>query len=730
MLTKPTPFDDYYRRANSLRHFILKLSDGTSTWYLSTKEMRFGVTNIYPLLKKGITISESFDPLKKTWQVSDVNVEISNMPCIFDGGVTKRFSDYLSGIMNSGNSAEIWLMCGPGVTNVNSSYCLQRFVGKIGGTPEYDNDSIKLILVPDNSLNIKRIPEVYIKDEYTSYNAWIVKGSTPSDEMIPIAYGKYTIVGGDDEEFDYTGKGLAVGVVYSRGTGSYIGHLFADHPCNALTALWMKDDRLIDPVSVSDISLDEDDSDNRAVSEASLIREAWVSPIDNDDSNFRTSGYGAPTNVENAIDRDDSTYAVVNDSTDAGVNDVVTGECAFHLPQLDMVNNFPYYPIVCSLKVQIKIQDLMAGGANDIHCLPCDMENDNLHVLLISTYAFASTTDWQTSVELIDSIGTDDLINGLYFRIKKDAHVNGNGVADDMPTARLYSLRAVIKYYHDDYEMGRIYGELEGKEYDSWITSRSSNYADGDCIIDPAGIIEDILREYLSFADADIDLASFIDAENTSVEARINFFTGNEMTIADAIKQVSEQSTFAFCMTAIGIARLVPMNDNTPTTNRTIPYEHILDGNIRFWKTDNIANKLVINSRWHQEVQKYRDLDTVENSASQSTYGTDENKTTTANWKNVCGTAATHVANHYIRSADGSASDDDGIWAAPHTCIGFSTVGFTNADVEIGDWIEIDDATADPHIKPFGVSWSGKQFLVYRIEVGEESTYIEAMELF
>jgi len=55
---------------------------------------------------------------------------------------------------------------------------------------------------------------------------------------------------------------------------------------------------------------------------------------------------------------------------------------------------------------------------------------------------------------------------------------------------------------------------------------------------------------------------------------------------------------------------------------------------------------------------------------------------------------------------------------------------FYSADLEIGDWIELDDTSIDPHIKLYGASWSGGQFLVIGLNQSAHKTKIKAIKLF
>ena len=59
-------------------------------------------------------------------------------------------------------------------------------------------------------------------------------------------------------------------------------------------------------------------------------------------------------------------------------------------------------------------------------------------------------------------------------------------------------------------------------------------------------------------------------------------------------------------------------------------------------------------------------------------------------------------------------------------------VGFLGIELQLGDWIELDDTTVDPHIKCFGTSWSGKQFIINELNLAADGSYlkVKAIELF
>ena len=293
-----------------------------------------------------------------------------------------------------------------------------------------------------------------------------------------------------------------------------------------------------------------------------------------------------------------------------------------------------------------------------------------------------------------------------------------DGTTNNTELLEIYNIYLRIR--HTIKTLGDMYAACEGREYGSWITSRSSNYADGDCIEDPAGIIESILRDELGLADADINMPSFIDAENTSMKARINLHSDNEAMSDAVIKQIAEQSTFAYFFSGAGKAKLIPLNDSTPTTTRTIPWSHLV-ATPQVSKSKVVANEMYIKSRWQQEYDKFRDSVHTTNAGSQITYG---ERIYNAEWKNICGTSVTHLASHLVATGGGQ------IWASEHNIIEIETKSFTNIDLEIGDHIELDDTTVDPHILCYGASWSGKQFMIDKIDRGLDKTTIKAIELY
>lgn len=266
-----------------------------------------------------------------------------------------------------------------------------------------------------------------------------------------------------------------------------------------------------------------------------------------------------------------------------------------------------------------------------------------------------------------------------------------------------------------------VFAACDGLAYAAWIDSRSSNYASTNLIEDPVGICESILRDQLAQVTADIDEVSFVNAENTSVKARMNLHDGNAMSAFDAIRQVSEQSTFCFSFGPDAKSRVIDLADKSPTTTRTIPFSHIVKDSIRVGKTSTVRNLLHIDSLWQNEYESYAEQTTVEDTTSTADVGIGD-RVYNAKWPNIAGTSKDNVSANLVNTTDG-------IWSKRHTVLDLKLLGFIHADLIEGDWIELDAPSVDHHIKAYGASWSGIQLLIVNVKQGQKHTQLKAVEL-
>ena len=315
---------------------------------------------------------------------------------------------------------------------------------------------------------------------------------------------------------------------------------------------------------------------------------------------------------------------------------------------------------------------------------------------------------WHLATGSSDLAATDNRQYPIVFLFELQTS-SGNPAADstigNQEILRITYLRLNAVFSLRD-QAKKYFAECQGREYGSWISSRSSNYSSGAMITDPAGIIESLLRDEIGLVSADLDLPSFIAAENTSVAARINLHDGNVMPVFDVIRQIAEQSTLAFSWGADGIGRCIDLSDKTPTTDRMIPFSHIKDGKITVRKTGTVRNKMNILSRWQEERSEFVDdtgASPVEDTTSQSDVG--DTFVYNAAWPNIAGASVITVSGNLVNNTDG-------LWSKEHTEIEFETLGFLHADLVEGDRIELESDSVDAQVKEYGASWSGKQFTI------------------
>jgi len=715
MLSPPSIFSEYNRRAGSEIHTIVKLTDGTTTWLFSDKDIDLADGHVYPLLLSGVSVTESIDITSKQWRVGDVNVDISNMPYRKDSSnELVRFCDEITDLQ--GTDAEVYQMVGPNTTALSD--CLKIFAGTIFQHPVYDYDRVRLRIVDKGKTWDKMIPATRMLSVWSAnaYDDYL-------HQMIPLVYGKFTFDIYNSED----GLGMAKGFATVKGENPKMA--ISDHVLNALTSIWL-DVFVTRPVEIIDPILTVDDSGRGTATPTQIVTWAYFWPntrptISVDASRF---DYNMNTRSVNGTDYFDNTSLIKGERvSNFAVNDE-NGILALLKHNKD---------IGTVLKCKVRHNTNLADG------IVMYEAGDNVARLYYAHNGTDSMTDSAGNIsadgsyEIIELADTVDIPGDKNDRLVLAIHVedatNADGVTDNITLFTLVDICLIVPYvlpqgyaFSAMPPSGRLPDEMfvwaacEGRKYDSWITGRSSNYAHGDCIEDPAGIIESLLRDELGLGNDDLVLTSFIDAENTSVKARLNVVE-RESTF-DIIRRLAEQSTFAFHISGVSRARLIALNDKSPTTNRTIPASHILPAtpsgppSIKISKTAQYADRIRVFSRWQAEYNLYRDYDIYPDGAG--TYTREH----TYNWPNIATTSVDHILDHLMNVTDG-------LWRIPRVEISFRTAGYCHSDIEVGDWIEIDDASMDGQMLCYGDSWSDKQFLVIETEKTDTDSYIKAIEL-
>lgn len=753
MITRPTTFANFCQQSGAEIHTILELTDGTSTWYFSDVDMQLTDGHVYPLLKSTSGISENFSIYTKKWTVATVTLTLSNIKYqLNSSNEWTNIADQIGDVI--GNDASIYLIAGSTATALSDG--IERFSGMVEESPSYNADSVTIRLVDTLTTKNIQLPSHILgtSEDITG---------VPEESYVrraPLVYGTFRklYTGGD--------TGLVPCEIIESRTHPKV--LISDHTLNATTSLWTKLSELPEPTKLDSATMDDSETIGSgsygtgqcAQSSATAnydgefeTGETYLPPTGDFMGSYLTTGSGmtgsptgsndSDTNWTNCISNDLSLESDINDQEDtgSGASDYMTG--GLYVSWDNYASGTQETNPIGSINSMVGIIDIDFYSDVEYETgFPRLVQYSNNNILqeIVNTYA----TDGLKTETIFDSTWHDNVVwqlrsgidhatydlpavLGVEAKTKTNtatgSSIQADGVTDNQKIIGLeyIAIRAAhwLKYY------GPIFAAVVGREYGSWITEDGRSVgskSSGDAIYDTVHIVESILRDELGVVTADIDTDSFDDAYDAAASTynHVCINSDNQAKAFDIIRSIAEQSTFAFVMTAAGKCRAVSLNDKTPTTDATIPHSHIIDGRIDVSRTKTIFNELNISYNWMHERGDYQGTLTETNATSQTDYGV---LPYNARWDYLNKTRAGLIADHLV-------GDADSIWANPHTQISLSTVGFSHADVEVGDWIELDDTTVDPHQLCYGESWSGKQFLITSVRQYGGRTDITAVELY
>lgn len=775
-----TEFEKNYLKISGVfQSMIVHIDDGTNDWYFSEIDMELTEGHVYPLLKSLPTVKGRFDIGTKNWSVSDVTINLYNAAYKLDDSFNKvMLSDEIGDLINA--TVKIYLATGSNITGLSD--CIEKFSGLILTSPEYDDESVKIKAVDAGTASHKLLPQTYMTSVFNA---------TPigfRDQKIPIAYGEFT---SGDYALDGSGLGFAKAIPNHQSIRS--SFVVSDHVLNAFTELWFVEEDLPDPAKYDSPTFNTNDSGRGtgiggkylvariypdSIEDDGFSTDSLTMPSDYDNSfDHNTSSYttiepniqtgGASTRpigilmlqisvddfLENNSLNNLSAFKFDINAKELGIKTIDVSEARLYYASDGTNDRYITFPWLTSpsqgwdtssswvdlptktgeavsisnatntepiVIVTSSAQDWYDGdkvkvdgvlGNTDANGEWSIRRNNSRNYVLVSSKGNGAYTSGGTATNITNK--NKPYTVGLY--VEGD---NGSYLDSLM---NIYEARLLFRY-----PQGRKHSfgwaACQGRTYGSWIDGRSSNYSSGDLIIDPAGIVESILRDELGLTDSDIDLESFIDAENTNMEMRLNLHSDNEENSVDVIRTVLEQSTFAFHYSGSGKARALPLNNASPTTDLIIPYSHIKKDSLKVSKTKTIYNYGNIRSRYLAEYDDYGDVTAFINASSQSNYGSDGTKEYEADWGNLAGTSVDHLIDHLFENSNS-------ILSRPLVLISLTAKGFTAAHLQEGDYIELESYSTDPHLKCYGESWSGKQFLVYDLSISSE-TDIKAVQLY
>ena len=260
----------------------------------------------------------------------------------------------------------------------------------------------------------------------------------------------------------------------------------------------------------------------------------------------------------------------------------------------------------------------------------------------------------------------------------------------------------------------------DGYPFESWATTRSTNYSAGDTIEDPVQISHSVLRDILSLTDTEIDHASLDACENTSVVARLNLHSDNRLSVYRILRQLAEQGTYCFYWGCNGMARAFTLNDKSPTIDRTFTWEDMSPDSLHVTKAGRVINYLTVRSKFQQEYDRFRDTDIVQDGTSQSAYGTFKFN---AKWPNLSGTSSDHVAALFVNTTDG-------IWSKEHYQITFESLGWKDYDLQPGNYVAMDNTSVGAHLSCKGNTWTDRDFMITEVNIRNDRIKFTAIELF
>ena len=703
MLTKPTKFSANYQNTASTQLIIVKLTDGSSTWYLSDTEIELTDGHVWGILDDISGMSASVDVFTRDWEAGNLTLTISNLPYKKNtSGEWVKFSDEIGSLVSQ--SVTVYLLAGSNTASLSD--CMTYGSYYIYQQPSYDKDTVTVSAYVKGKKYNRLLPATRLGAIFSGAPAesyW---------EYIPLVYGTFDYDGTDP----YAGNGMARGIPTTSGV--LCEYIFSDHALGSISAMWSPRKNVL-PFEHISPTLTADDSGYGTATGASFLVWGWY-PVSTDtpsrfdyDMNYRpVTGLDFVDNGSTVIGED------IWNFSDEAENEIIqiaklneelgatltawkvygglslgtgvtqdSGEIRLYYHAEETTENDAYMTTGTGTTVATGSGNTYEINNTSGYTIHCDDKNDRYVLSAYITDNSSTIADSVTNNSTVVTLGTDCILK--------------------IPTPLLSGEQFKPVYTSEIVDVSHAWCACTGREASATIGALSAHATTGTQLNTVDLIIMSLLLDECSVSSTEIDDDSFDDCYNQNTSHRMRLNQVKREYLFDIIKKLVEQSTCAFCWTPGSGAKLISLNDSTPTTDKTILWSHIVDGTLKVGKTAKQADKFVVKSRWLGEFNRYEDIDTLGS-------GTNVYE---AEWPNINGATMDEVMTNY-----------SAWWNANLGNITLETQGFSNSDLEVGDWIELDSTTVDPHIKYYGASWSGKQFLVVDIDQLKDSTRIYAIE--
>jgi hypothetical protein len=731
MQTRGTIFETYAAVAGHQRDVVLKITQGASSWLFSMRPMPQGLDSapIYPLLLSHSPVSEGFSIFTKQPRISNVKFTMSDKAFYpSNGGRPQRISKLLEGINGATCEVFYWV---DGITDIDD--CLRVFDGYVLEALVIKKSVVSFTGTARGKLWDTVLPDRIIKNYY----------ATAAQEVrtipIPWVYGSFD--GPDLWNDNANATGLCKAIARDAELSSR--YIIADHAIDALNAevIDARTFRAYVDVGAPTLLLGNVGANYNlndsgiAWCEPSLDRRLYIQFNDTLPGIYTNESYvESASERANLVDDDYNTYCRFKDRyTDDGTyveGLAMWGVMYSHILRAHLENGgyvrAGYRNVVDDQAFSTYMTDLRialyygtAGGDENVVIAAANSTGAGDPTI----FTFGSSSwNWAGADSVyerqISDINSDDPGDELAIHVYWRA--GGVGSPANSTVGDQYIIKAgdmMLRYrYIDQQFRDHVWVACDGLAYGS-LARAGNGYSAGNPIEDPAIMIESLFREALGLVDADIDMPSFDNAANSNVEARINIT--EKRKLSEIARTLSEQSTCVNVIATNGKLRCIALNDKDPTLNAIIRRADLVNDDFTMTKTNHIVNEMKVSSRWQAEYTRFLDLIVYEDATSQAAF---KERLAEYEWKNILGTSAAHVAQHYVNTTDG-------IWSKEHVVVAFTTPGFMHAHLQAGDWIAFNDDIDDIRTA-FGVTWAGKKLLVADIARSESGTTITALELY
>jgi hypothetical protein len=765
MITHPTAFTDKVGHHSGVNGIVISLTDGVSTFLLGNMEIDLTDGHVFDVLKDEVSVSQKLDDVKNTWSRTDIQATFTNIWYKRDStGEKVILSDELVGV--AGNTAKVYLYNNSLSTSLSD--CALIFTGEVQNIENYSETEIRVNMLDSGGFLDKQLVP----------NSMIGTFANASDRSKflkqPLVYGVFSRT----PEVN----GLAR-VPISHFQGAF---LIANHLIHSFDDLYVVNGQDVPPFEVPFelvtyqpaaagaypiITWNPDDEGNLITSERFDLN---PNNSDRTDPLDDTTAYGDVLYNWFALDLDISTGAKIFISYKDPLVYQVYGAAGYEIYEASRLKRMflesEISPVLWLEFVNLEHTSthnlatgpgfIVAAGQLIYNTNPTKIyykKNISAADFILNADAYSNQDVWKI-VKLATPADLDssnrDFGFALWVRIWSSPIILDDlSVGDELAEIgeMFLTLKGVFSSeINSELSSGLNAGfgwvACHGREYDTWADNaawsgtQTYNLASGEVIKEANGIIMSLLIDEAGKAVTDFDNASFVDSLSYSMSHRLNVID-EDMTIKDAIIQLSEQTPSTFIWTAAGKARMIPLRTNAQdaTSDKTFTYDDLVGGKITISETDaeDVVNSLTIKSRWLAEEQRFVDEHNFINQTSIDDYG---RRHRNLEFKNTCANSSETVLVHnpawialHLIDADEIPDDnktqtDDGYWANQWGLLNFTVCKHSGSACEIGDIIDF-DTTMDGHLLFNGATWASKNFRIISITHTGQNTTITAKEL-